>query len=528
MKPGTVIAGKYRLVRRLGDGAMGAVWEAINELTQRAFAIKLIHASAVGGDELRTRMMREARAAGRLHHRNVIEVYDVGETDAGDPFLVMELLRGETLDELLQRKQQLPVNLTCAIGIEVARALAAAHDAGIIHRDLKPANIFLHREPDLGVVVKVLDFGVSKVTSDQNASATTTGTAIGSPAYMSPEQAVGAPDIDARSDLWSVGVLLLEAASGTPAFKGDTIYAIVGNILHGEIPRLGARAPNVDSRLSEIVGRCLVRDRSARIPSARELAAQLELLLPSSAEAVLEDLEEEPTLAKESPVEKRQGQDSVIATKPYVRHVDPAAPEEEPDEAAAATGYPLPQPSLVEMPPGSVTASASIGRSKIPVPLVIGVAAMFGTAVLAIIVIVSVANSNKPTAPATIEPPAVERPASTVPTPTAAPVDPSATPETADAAAATTETATPTAEPPPSAAPPAPAAPQATETGALDSQAQAQVRVSQEHGLLRPCDGQDEVPRTVALALETEAGAPGGATRQRHRADLDLLLARHR
>ncbi len=459
MKPGTVIAGKYRLVRRLGDGAMGAVWEAVNELTQRAFAIKLIHASAVGGDELRTRMMREARAAGRLHHRNVIEVYDVGETDDGDPFLVMELLRGETLDELLQRKQQLPVNLTCAVGIEVARALAAAHDAGIIHRDLKPANIFLHREPDLGVVVKVLDFGVSKVTSDQNASATTTGTAIGSPAYMSPEQAVGAPDIDARSDLWSVGVLLLEAASGTPAFKGDTIYAIVGNILHGEIPRLGARAPNVDSRLSEIVSRCLVRDRSARIPSARELAAQLELLLPSSAEAVLEDLEEEPTLARESPAEKRQGQDSVIATKPYVRHVDPAAPEEAPGESAAAAGYPSPQPSLVEMPPGSVTASASIGRSKIPVPLIIGVAAMFGAAILGVVLMVSLAKTTKPTAPATTVAPVVAPPATIDPTSTSALLEPSGTAATPDAATAPAEKTAPKVEPTAPAAPSTKAAP---------------------------------------------------------------------
>lgn len=434
MKPGTVIAGKYRLVNRLGDGAMGSVWEAVNELTQRSFAIKLIHRMAVGGDELRARMMREARAAGRLHHRNVIEVYDVGETAEGDPFLVMELLRGETMEALLQRKGQLSVSLTCAIGVEVSRGLASAHDAGIIHRDLKPANIFLHHDADRGVVVKVLDFGVSKVVSDQNASATTTGTAIGSPAYMSPEQAVGAPDIDARSDLWSVGVLLLEAASGTPAFDGDTVYAIVGNILHGEVPRLTARAPNADARLDGIIARCLLRDRGARFGTARELAAQLETLLPASAEAVLEDLEEEPTLAREAPSEVRPGQDSVIATKAYVRPVHPDASDAMPAVTAGFQGQPN---GVVELPPGSVTTRGTLGGSKLPIPLIVGVLAMGLTGVIAIALMISFSSGSnaEPTATPTAQPVPVAttgpppKSASPVPVPTASaamPAEPSA------------------------------------------------------------------------------------------------------
>jgi serine/threonine-protein kinase len=424
MKPGTLIAGKYRLVSRLGDGAMGSVWEAVNELTQRSFAIKLIHRTAAGGDELRSRMMREARAAGRLHHRNVIEVYDVGETAEGDPFLVMELLRGETLESLLQRKGQLSVNLTCAIGVEVSRGLAAAHDAGIVHRDLKPANIFLHRDPDRGVVVKVLDFGVSKVVSDQNASATTTGTAIGSPAYMSPEQAVGAPDIDARSDLWSVGVLLLEAASGSPAFDGDTVYAIVGNILHGELPRLSARAPNADARLDTIVARCLVRDRAARVATARELAAHLETLLPARAEAVLEDLEEEPTLAREGPAEQRPGQDSVVATKAYVRPLHPESSDAMP---AVTAGAPAAPRAMVDLPPGSATTRATLGPSNLPIPLIVGVLAMAATGVIGIVLMISLSTTSgtEPTAqpvPSVTEfPPKVGAPA---PAPSATLVEP--------------------------------------------------------------------------------------------------------
>lgn len=449
MKPGTVIAGKYRLVNRLGDGAMGSVWEAVNELTQRSFAIKLIHRMAVGGDELRARMMREARAAGRLHHRNVIEVYDVGETAEGDPFLVMELLRGETMEALLQRKGQLSVSLTCAIGVEVSRGLASAHDAGIIHRDLKPANIFLHHDADRGVVVKVLDFGVSKVVSDQNASVTTTGTAIGSPAYMSPEQAVGAPDIDARSDLWSVGVLLLEAASGTPAFDGDTVYAIVGNILHGEVPRLAGRAPNADARLDGIIARCLLRDRGARFETARELAAQLETLLPASAEAVLEDLEEEPTLAREGPSDVRPGQDSVIATKAYVRPLHPDASEAAPVVTAGLQRQP---DEFLELPPGSVTTRGTLGGSKLPIPLIVGVLAMGLTGVIAIVLMISFSSSSnaEPTATPTAPPVPVATTgsppkAASLPVPTASVVTPAA----ASADAAPSASSPPTVVPPP-------------------------------------------------------------------------------
>lgn len=201
--PGAILAGKYRIGRHLGDGAMGSVWEAINVRTQRRFALKLLRSELATG-EARERMLREAHAAGRLQHKNVIEVYDVGETSSGDPFLVMELLQGETLEELASRSAPLPMAAAAVVGVQVCRALAAAHDAGIIHRDLKPANVFIHRGDGDAPIVKVLDFGVSKITGDA-ASATTTGAAIGSPAYMSPEQAKGTGGLTVRADLWSLG-----------------------------------------------------------------------------------------------------------------------------------------------------------------------------------------------------------------------------------------------------------------------------------------------------------------------------------
>lgn len=299
MGPDTVIAGKYRLVRHLGDGAMGSVWEAKNELTQRSFAIKLIQVTGGEAEELRQRMLREASAAGRLHHRNVIEVYDVGETESGDPFLVMELLRGETLEALMDRRGRLSTAAVAAIGAEVAKALDAAHEASIVHRDLKPANVFLHQDPDRGIVVKVLDFGVSKVISEESASSTVTGTAVGSPAYMSPEQAMGSR-VDHRTDVWSLGVLLYEMASGKGAFDGDTPYAVVAGILQGPLPALLDAAPGADPRLDGIIRRCMVRDPNGRFPGAREVGAELETLLPGRPEVVLEDLEEAPTLARDA------------------------------------------------------------------------------------------------------------------------------------------------------------------------------------------------------------------------------------
>ncbi len=279
MESGSTIAGRYRLLRRLGAGAMGVVWAATNVFTDRVVALKLIPQGAVGGHELRARMLREARACGRIQHRNVVEIYDVGQTDEGDPFLVMQLLRGETLEQRLRREGPLAPQQAIVVALQIARALAAAHAAGVVHRDLKPANVFLHREPDdPAAVVKVLDFGVSKVLVADPSLATVTGSVIGSPAYMSPEQARGASGLDARSDVWSFGALVFELVAGRVAFVGDTAYAAVAEVLHGQVPRLANHVAGVDPRLDELVARCLERE-VARRPDASQLIEELESLL---------------------------------------------------------------------------------------------------------------------------------------------------------------------------------------------------------------------------------------------------------
>ncbi|WP_437735843.1 protein kinase domain-containing protein [Sorangium sp. So ce1335] len=271
--PGLVIAEKYKLVRRLGEGSMGVVWAALNLSTSREVALKLIHRP---DPELRRRLQREGRNGGALRHRNVIDMYDMGETDFGEPFLVMQLLTGETLAELLQRRRRLDADVAASIGRDVARGLAAVHALHIVHRDLKPANIFLHREPDVDEpVVKVLDFGVAKNLAVNDGVRTATGGAVGSPLYMSPEQVRAEPNVDHRADIWAVGVVLFEMLTGMRPFQGDA-RAVFTGILTGEIPKVSRYVRRIDPGLVELVARCMARHRDERIGSAAELADLLD------------------------------------------------------------------------------------------------------------------------------------------------------------------------------------------------------------------------------------------------------------
>ncbi|WP_437769489.1 protein kinase [Sorangium sp. So ce281] len=270
---GLVIAEKYKLVRRLGEGSMGVVWAALNLSTSREVALKLIHRPDA---ELRRRLQREGRNGGALRHRNVIDMYDMGETEFGEPFLVMQLLTGETLADLLVRRRRLDADVAASIGRDVARGLAAVHALHIVHRDLKPANIFLHREPDMDEpVVKVLDFGVAKNLAVNDGIRTATGGAVGSPLYMSPEQVRAEPNVDHRADIWSLGVVLFEMLTGMRPFQGDA-RAVFTGILTGEIPKVSRYVRRVDPGLVELVARCMARHRDERIGSAAEVADLLD------------------------------------------------------------------------------------------------------------------------------------------------------------------------------------------------------------------------------------------------------------
>jgi eukaryotic-like serine/threonine-protein kinase len=285
MSPDTLIAGKYRLVSRIGQGAMGEVWAAINVSTDRQVALKLISSS---DPELSRRLLREARAMGRLDHPNIVQILDRGETSAGEPFLVMQLLQGETLGQRLRRERTLSQAIAAGIALDIALALRVAHGKQIIHRDLKPGNIFLHRELDTeDDIVKVVDFGVSKLTLDGDAG-TMTQDIVGSPAYMSPEQ-IHSSGVDGRTDVWALGVMLFEMLAGRRPFPGTQTAVVIGQILTQPVPRVETAATNVSRAMGDVIAGCLERDLDRRIGGAAELIRALRPLAPRTRFAAAED-----------------------------------------------------------------------------------------------------------------------------------------------------------------------------------------------------------------------------------------------
>ncbi|MEM9874275.1 MAG: serine/threonine-protein kinase, partial [Myxococcota bacterium] len=231
LQPGEIIDGKYRIVRPIGEGGMGAVYEGENTRIKRRVAIKVLHAAVAEKTEVVRRFEREAQAAGTIGSEHIVEVLDLGNLPSGERFMVMEYLDGEDLTQRIERLGRLTPEQSLPLLLEVLAGLAAAHEAGIIHRDLKPDNIFiLTSKAGRADFVKILDFGVSKFSSlDDEMSMTRTGAVMGTPYYMSPEQAKGSP-IDARSDLYSVGVVLYQMLTGRVPFNAGSFNELLFKI----------------------------------------------------------------------------------------------------------------------------------------------------------------------------------------------------------------------------------------------------------------------------------------------------------
>jgi eukaryotic-like serine/threonine-protein kinase len=293
--PTQTIAGKYRLVRLIGRGGMGSVWEATHVSLGTTFAIKLIENSQDIDDEVQIRFLNEARAAARLQSRHVVRVFDHGMTDSGEPYIAMELLQGEPLSNRLARVGRLSLEETATIVAQVARALNQAHAQGIIHRDLKPENIFLTREPDIDEeCVKVVDFGIAKFprTSAEMAPCTRTGEVMGTPYYMSPEQARGIKSADHRADLWSMGVIGYRCLVGELPFDGNTLVDLMIRITTGDLPVPSEHADNVPAEFDAWFAKSVARDPDDRFQSAVQLAGELASIaqIPFSQDASLRKL----------------------------------------------------------------------------------------------------------------------------------------------------------------------------------------------------------------------------------------------
>lgn len=273
-EPGTVLADKYRLDGLLGEGGMGTVYRATHLLLKAPVAIKVIDREVSSGDVALARFMREAQAAASLRSPHVVQVLDYGSAE-GSPFMVMELLEGENLAQRIERIGRLTPGETYRVITHVARAIAKAHEAGIVHRDLKPDNVFLvHNEGD--EVAKVLDFGVAKVetTALGGGSHTRTGSLLGTPYYMSPEQAQGNKEVDHRSDLWALAVIAFECLTGKRPFYSDGLGDIVLQICVRDIPRPSSVA-EVPPGFDDWFARATQREPADRFQSARELSEAL-------------------------------------------------------------------------------------------------------------------------------------------------------------------------------------------------------------------------------------------------------------
>ncbi len=273
-REGLVLGGKYTLEVLLGGGAMGEVWRARNLALGRSVAIKLLRAEHTAEPEIVARFLREARAANLVRHENVVDVIDVGE-DGGRPFLVQELLEGKDLGaHLSEVGHGLSMDDAMAILLPIVEAVAFAHGRGVVHRDLKPENVFLART-ERGVVPKLLDFGISHVRAEGAARMTATGVALGTPAYMAPEQIKGVRNVDVRTDIWALGVLIHEVLSGELPFKGETVADHFVQVATANPTPLTTAAPHAPSALARIVAKCLRRSPAQRYPDAGTLLSDL-------------------------------------------------------------------------------------------------------------------------------------------------------------------------------------------------------------------------------------------------------------
>jgi serine/threonine-protein kinase len=288
---GRTLDGKYEILELIGEGAMGAVYRGKNP-SGEAVAVKLIVDEEVADDHvLVARFEREAHAAAQVHSPHIVEILDAGhDAGTGHPYMVMELLHGETLQQLLDRLGALPPELALRIGVQTCIGLADAHRGGVVHRDIKPANLLLARGDGTQVVVKLLDFGVAKFKMDQasasdNASLTRTGSMLGSPMYMSPEQARGLKSIDHRADIWSLGVVLHEMLTGHQPHEGaEGLGELIISICSEPPQPVTELAPWCPPELEAAVARALALTPASRYPTADEMCAALRRCLPDAAD----------------------------------------------------------------------------------------------------------------------------------------------------------------------------------------------------------------------------------------------------
>jgi serine/threonine-protein kinase len=325
--PGDIVDGKYEVTRVLGAGGMGVVVEARHLLLDRPIAIKFMSPLLAGNEAGVRRFMLEARAAAQIQCEHVARVFDVATSSSGAPYIVMEYLEGRDLEHLLRERRRLPVDEAVGYLLQACEAIAEAHAAGIVHRDLKPANLFVASRADGSPLVKVLDFGVSKLLPTARGNrrdivSTGPHVIIGSPLYSSPEQLRAVSAVDARSDVWSLGAILYEMIGGEPPFPADTFLAACTLISHRPYPPLRKRYPEVPPGLDAVIAMTLTKEPERRTQSVAELARGLARFAPARSATVLERIVN---------VDRRRSERGAVGNTLPSSQLPPASPPPESD-----------------------------------------------------------------------------------------------------------------------------------------------------------------------------------------------------
>ncbi|WP_437760715.1 protein kinase domain-containing protein [Sorangium sp. So ce1389] len=360
---GSVIAGRYRLERMLARGGMGSIWVARHLQLDVGVAVKLMASEYAASTTARARFEREARAAAQLKIPNVVHVHDYGIED-DTPFLVMELLEGEDLETRLAREGRLTGAATLTIVTQVCKALRRAHEMGIIHRDLKPANLFLSRQ-DEDELVKVLDFGIAKAEGMLLAGKETkTGTLVGSPYYMSPEQVRRSKSLDRRSDLWSIGVIIYRCLTGRLPFPGEEIGEVFVAICTEDFPLPSSLAPELGPEVDRFFARALMRDPEHRFQSASELAEAFHAAIHLPGAEIRAPQPSAPAEGALLPLADHDDAPGTEVAGPGTIRMAPGAPGTAPGAMGTAPGAIGMAPGAIGMAPGAIgMAPGAIGMA---------------------------------------------------------------------------------------------------------------------------------------------------------------------
>jgi serine/threonine-protein kinase len=467
-----LVAGKYALVRLIGRGGMGSVWEGTHASLGTRVAIKFIEAEYANSNEARARFDTEARAAARIQSKHAIQIFDHGITENGRPYIVMEMLLGEPLDRRVERLGRMSLQETARVLQQVCRALQRAHDAGIVHRDLKPENIFLVRShDDDDEIAKVLDFGIAKIQPPPGqqgvSSSTKTGAVLGTPYYMSPEQARGLRNVDHRTDLWSLGVIAYKCTVGVLPFEGESVGDLLVKICTAPLPHPSHAVPGLPTTFDAWFMRALDREPDRRFQSAAELSDGLLFAAGLS-------VRRGPTSSQPMAMGHASPHSMPVHSVPHAMPTPTPRGQSQPPPTAhspaATPGYAHASPGLTGAP--FVTSQPRAPKSSRGLIVASIIAAMVGVAAGSVAIVKLTSRSDSSNAsPAPTASIAASAPTSSAPAPPASAAA-STTPSTTASPPTVAVTALPTAAPgrgtarPPVTAATAPAAPTTAKTAA--------------------------------------------------------------